>query len=112
MIKPWSVSGLAGALLLIASIAPFAQQPAPPEPVQQPAPAPPGVDRPLPMPAILKQYQPVTADRLKNPADGDWPMIRRTYDGWGYSPLTQIETEQCGAAPAGVGLCHRRHQRP
>jgi len=92
MLRPWSVSGLAGALLLIASIAPSAQQPAPPKPVQQPAPAPPGVDPPLPMPAILKQYQPVSADRLKNPADGEWPMIRRTYDGWGYSALTQIET--------------------
>ncbi len=45
---------------------------------------------PLPMPEILKQYQPIPAERLKNPADGDWPMIRRTYDGWGYSPLDQI----------------------
>ena len=90
MFKPWSVSGLA--VLFIASIAPSAQQPAPPKPVQQPAPAPPGVDPPLPMPAVLKQYQPVSGDRLKNPAEGEWPMIRRTYDGWGYSPLTQIET--------------------
>ena len=45
---------------------------------------------PLPMPEILKQYQPIPAERLKNPPDGDWPMIRRTYDGWGYSPLSQI----------------------
>jgi alcohol dehydrogenase (cytochrome c) len=45
---------------------------------------------PPPMPAILKAYAPVTADRLKNPAPGDWLMIRRTYDGWGYSPLKQI----------------------
>src|SRR5262245_5980127 len=44
----------------------------------------------LPMPAILKQYQPVSAERLRTPGDGDWPMFRRTYDGWGYSPLTQI----------------------
>ena len=42
------------------------------------------------MPEILKAYAPVTADRLKTPADGDWLMIRRTYDGWGYSPLDQI----------------------
>jgi alcohol dehydrogenase (cytochrome c) len=48
---------------------------------------------PLPMPDILKQYQPVTHDRLKRPADGEWPMIRRSYDGWGYSPLTQITPE-------------------
>ena len=45
------------------------------------------------MPEILKQYQPIPAERLKNPPDGDWPMIRRTYDGWGYSPLTQITTD-------------------
>ena len=48
---------------------------------------------PLPMPEILKQYQPIPAERLKNPADGDWPMFRRTYDGWGYSPLSQINTD-------------------
>jgi alcohol dehydrogenase (cytochrome c) len=35
-------------------------------------------------------YPPVTAARLADPADGDWLMIRRTYDGWGYSPLTGI----------------------
>src|SRR5512142_2985066 len=45
---------------------------------------------PAPMPAILKNYQPVTAERLLKPEDGNWPMIRRTYDGWGYSPLDQI----------------------
>ena len=59
-----------------------AQRGAPP-----PAPAP-----PVPMPAILQSYQPVTADRLLKPADGEWLMIRRTYDGWGYSPLDQITT--------------------
>ena len=43
-----------------------------------------------PMPAVLKNYQSVTAERLKNPNDEDWLMIRRTYDGWGFSPLTDI----------------------
>jgi alcohol dehydrogenase (cytochrome c) len=43
-----------------------------------------------PMPAVLRSYQPVTADRLKNPEDSNWLMVRRTYDGWGYSPLDQI----------------------
>jgi len=61
---------------------PAAQRSAPP-----PAPAP-----PLPMPAVLQTYQPVTAQRLLKPSDGDWLMIRRTYDGWGYSPLDQITT--------------------
>jgi len=47
---------------------------------------------PAPMPAILQNYQPVTAERLKNPEAANWLMIRRTYDGWGYSPLNQITT--------------------
>jgi alcohol dehydrogenase (cytochrome c) len=38
----------------------------------------------------LQNYQPVTAERLKNPESGNWLTIRRTYDGWGYSPLDQI----------------------
>ncbi len=54
----------------------YAQQPLPP--VQ------------APMPEILKSYSPVTADRLRTPTDADWLMIRRSYDGWGYSPLDQI----------------------
>jgi alcohol dehydrogenase (cytochrome c) len=45
---------------------------------------------PPPTPAILQNYQPVTAERLKNPEPNNWLMIRRTYDGWGYSPLDQI----------------------
>jgi alcohol dehydrogenase (cytochrome c) len=52
----------------------------------QPQPAAP----PAPLPAVLQNYQPVTAERLKKPEDGNWPMIRRTYDGWGYSPLSEI----------------------
>src|SRR5215471_14005474 len=51
------------------------------------APAPPPAAR---VPPVLQGYQSVTADRLKKPEDGDWLMTRRTYDGWGYSPLTQI----------------------
>src|SRR5579862_8870108 len=53
-------------------------------------PAPPGVGGPqAPMPKLLQNYQTVTADRLKKPEDGDWLSIRRTYDGWGFSPLNQ-----------------------
>ncbi len=55
----------------------FAQGPQPPAP-------------PAPMPAILQKYANVTADRLKKPEDANWLMIRRTYDGWGYSPHSQI----------------------
>src|SRR5712691_6293240 len=46
-----------------------------------------------PMPAVLQNYQAVTPERLKNPGASDWLMIRRTYDGWGYSPLDQITPE-------------------
>src|SRR4029077_19307025 len=42
------------------------------------------------VPPVLQNYKPVTAERLKKPEDGDWLMVRRTYDGWGYSPLTEI----------------------
>ena len=40
--------------------------------------------------AGAQSYKPVTSERLKNPEDSDWLMIRRTYDGWGYSPLDKI----------------------
>jgi alcohol dehydrogenase (cytochrome c) len=43
--------------------------------------------------ARLRAYQPVTAARLRSPEDRNWLMIRRTYDGWGYSPLSQITTQ-------------------
>jgi alcohol dehydrogenase (cytochrome c) len=59
------------------------QQPPPPAPQAAPA---------APMAAVLQNYKPVTADRLKKPEDGDWLNLRRTYDGWGYSPLDQITT--------------------
>jgi alcohol dehydrogenase (cytochrome c) len=42
------------------------------------------------VPRVLESYKAVTAERLAKPEDGDWMMVRRTYDGWGYSPLTQI----------------------
>ena len=51
---------------------------------------------PGPMPEILQKYTPVTAERLRKPEDGNWLLFRRTYDGWGYSPLAQI-------TPANVG---------
>ncbi len=44
----------------------------------------------MPLPPVLQSYQPVTAERLKQPEDSNWLMIRRTYDGWGYSPLQEI----------------------
>ncbi len=54
--------------------------------------APPPVAPNTPLPAVLQNYQSVTAERLKNPEAGNWLMIRRTYDGQGFSPLNQINT--------------------
>ena len=36
-------------------------------------------------------FVPVTDAMLQDPADEDWLMWRRTLDGWGYSPLDQID---------------------
>lgn len=46
-----------------------------------------------PLPAILSTYQAVTAERLKNPEPGNWLQIRGTYNGWGHSPLDQINAK-------------------
>jgi alcohol dehydrogenase (cytochrome c) len=35
-------------------------------------------------------YTPVTDAMLEHPADGDWLMFRRNYQGWSFSPLNQI----------------------
>ncbi len=42
--------------------------------------------------SAIGRYLPVTSERLLHPEDGNWLMLRRTYDGWGYSPLKQITT--------------------
>jgi alcohol dehydrogenase (cytochrome c) len=86
MKRPALVLFAAAAIVSLAA----AQQPpaAPPDPAsllsipEQPPPAAPS--------SLLQNYPSVTADRLKRPADAEWLMVRRTYDGWGYSPLDQI----------------------
>ena len=40
--------------------------------------------------AEVSRFRPVSEDELRAPPPGDWLMFRRTYDGWGYSPLDQI----------------------
>jgi alcohol dehydrogenase (cytochrome c) len=50
----------------------------------------------VPMPAILQNYSTVTAARLRQPEDGNWLLFRRTYDGQGYSPLSQITAANVG----------------
>jgi PQQ-dependent dehydrogenase (methanol/ethanol family) len=37
-----------------------------------------------------RKFVPVTDAMLQKPGAGDWMMWRRTLDGWGYSPLDQI----------------------
>jgi len=61
------------ALALLAAASGIAQTPPPP-----------------PVPALLANYKAVTSGRLRTPEDADWLMIRRTWNGWGYSPLDQI----------------------
>ena len=51
----------------------------------QPPPPPPAA----PMPSILQNYKLVDAARLKS-RRRRLLMMRRTYSGWGYSPLEQI----------------------
>ena len=41
-------------------------------------------------------FVPVTDAMLQDPADEDWLMWRRTLDGWGYSPLDQIDRDNVG----------------
>jgi len=38
----------------------------------------------------VAHYSPVTPKMLATPPDNDWLMHLRTYNGWSYSPLTQV----------------------
>lgn len=38
----------------------------------------------------VRNYVPVTDAMLRNPDPGDWLMIRRNYQAWSHSPLSQI----------------------
>ena len=53
------------------------------------------------MPAVglsqgIDDYSPVSSQRLLNPEPENWLLYRRTYDGMGYSPLDQIDTDNVG----------------
>ena len=41
----------------------------------------------------IENYVPVTEAMMTNPPDGDWLMYRRNYQGWSYSPLKEINTD-------------------
>ena len=66
MAKVTHSAAAVGVLVVLALAGPLGQQPQP------------------------RTYRSVTAERLKNPDAADWLMVRRTYDGWGFSPLKQI----------------------
>ena len=57
-----------------------------------------------------KSFVPVTDKMLQHPNDGDWLMWRRTLNGWGYSPLKQIDKgnvaqlKQVWSQPMGMGV--------
>ena len=46
---------------------------------------------PTPAAAQERDFAPVTDAMLQNPDPADWLNWRRTLDGWGYSPLDQID---------------------
>ena len=46
--------------------------------------------------AATAEFVPVTDAMLQDPDPGDWLMWRRTLDGWGYSPLDQIDRDNVG----------------
>ena len=46
--------------------------------------------------AQSSDFTAVTDAMLQDPAPEDWPMWRRTLNGWGYSPLDQIDRENVG----------------
>ena len=43
-----------------------------------------------------RDFTPVTDEMLLDPDPGDWIHWRRTLDGWGYSPLDQINRDNVG----------------
>lgn len=60
------------------------------------APAAPATRTGLTVAGEVKDYVPVTDAMLRNPDPGDWLMARRNYQGWSYSPLSQITRENVG----------------
>ena len=53
----------------------------------------------VPLPAAAQpagDFVPVTDAMLQDPDPADWPMWRRTLDGWGYSPLDEVTRENVG----------------
>ena len=55
---------------------------------------------PVPAPVAHAQppsdFTPVTDEMLQHPPPSEWLMWRRTLDGWGYSPLDQVDRGNVG----------------
>jgi PQQ-dependent dehydrogenase (methanol/ethanol family) len=47
-------------------------------------------------PQAPRRFVPVTDAILQKPSPNDWMMWRRTLDGWGYSPLNQVNKANVG----------------
>src|SRR5437899_10958336 len=73
MRRDWKTTALFMPALLLAGASAMAQAP------------------PAPNPAAA--MTPVTDAMLRDPPASDWLMWRRTYNGWGYSPLDQINKD-------------------
>ncbi len=52
--------------------------------------------QPAPAADPMKTFRPVTDEMLLHPDAADWLMWRRTYDGFGFSPLDQINKANVG----------------
>ena len=48
------------------------------------------------VPAQERDFTPVTDAELQDPDPADWLNWRRTLDGWGYSPLDQVDRDNVG----------------
>ena len=44
----------------------------------------------------VENFTPVTDELLRNPDPGDWLMVRRNYQAWSHSPLTEIDRDNVG----------------
>ncbi|MEQ8954491.1 MAG: PQQ-binding-like beta-propeller repeat protein, partial [Gammaproteobacteria bacterium] len=44
------------------------------------------------VPGTVADFTPITAAMLRDPDPADWPMLRRNFQAWSYSPLDQIDT--------------------
>jgi len=90
-----------GSAMLAIIVASAQQVPAPAQDVAAAPQGAPGAPAPPPvrasqfadpnnLPPVLRNYRNVTRQRLLRPEDENWLMVRRTYDGWGYTPLDDI----------------------